>query len=146
MDPLLDTSLLVREVDPVDPLHSEVRRALRSLQDRGDRLCIVPQNLFELWVVCTRPKSFNGLGLTPDYARHVISRLERAFLLLRDRAEIYDKWLELVSTYGVSGRTAHDVRLVAAMQVHGISSILTYNVRDFARFPHIRVIHPGDVR
>ena len=34
----------------------------------------------------------------------------------------------------------HDTRLVAAMKVHGLSHILTFNVKDFKRFVDITVI------
>jgi hypothetical protein len=36
----------------------------------------------------------------------------------------------------------HDARLVAAMHVHGVTHLLTLNVRDFARYPGITVVHP----
>jgi len=32
--------------------------------------------------------------------------------------------------------------LVAAMHVHGVTHLLTLNVRDFARYPGITVVHP----
>jgi predicted nucleic acid-binding protein len=31
------------------------------------------------------------------------------------------------------------------MQVHGIERILTFNTRDFTRFPSIEAIHPEQV-
>jgi hypothetical protein len=39
----------------------------------------------------------------------------------------------------------HDARLVAAMEVQGISHILTFNVTDFVRYPDITVVHPQDL-
>ena len=36
----------------------------------------------------------------------------------------------------------HDARLVALMQVHGITHILTLNRADFARYPGIVPIDP----
>jgi predicted nucleic acid-binding protein len=36
-------------------------------------------------------------------------------------------------------------RLVAAMHVHGATHLLTLNVRDFARYPDITVVHPQTV-
>jgi predicted nucleic acid-binding protein len=41
----------------------------------------------------------------------------------------------------VIGNQVYDVRLVAAMTVHGIGRILTFNAGDFARYG-IEVIHP----
>ena len=42
--------------------------------------------------------------------------------------------------YRVSGKNAHDARLVAAMVVHEIESILTFNTGDFLRYEEIRVL------
>jgi len=38
-----------------------------------------------------------------------------------------------------------DTKFAAAMLVHGISHILTFNVQDFKRFPSITVVHPATV-
>ncbi len=40
----------------------------------------------------------------------------------------------------VSGTKVHDAKLVAAMHVHGIGKILTFNTADFAR-SEIDAIH-----
>jgi hypothetical protein len=45
----------------------------------------------------------------------------------------------------VSGKKAHDARLVAAMLAHGLSRLLTFNVSDFARYPGITVLEPAQV-
>ena len=42
-------------------------------------------------------------------------------------------------------KTAHDARLVAAMERHRISFILTFNTSDFARYPNIQSLTPNDV-
>ena len=39
----------------------------------------------------------------------------------------------------------HDARLVAAMIVHGIPNLLTFNLPDFKRFTEITVISPEEV-
>jgi hypothetical protein len=45
----------------------------------------------------------------------------------------------------ILGKNAHDARLVAAMLVHGIPQILTFNNQHFQRFPGIVVLSPQDV-
>lgn len=45
----------------------------------------------------------------------------------------------------VSGKPAHDARLVAAMKVHGLTAILTFDRPGFTRYPGIEVVHPADV-
>jgi predicted nucleic acid-binding protein len=54
-----------------------------------------------------------------------------------------DEWRRLVGAHAVSGKSAHDARLVAAMKVHGITHILTFNSGDFGRYPEVTVIEPS---
>jgi hypothetical protein len=50
-----------------------------------------------------------------------------------------------VSHYAVSGKNAHDARLVAAMHIHRLGQLLTFNCADFHRFPGITVLSPDQV-
>ncbi len=43
------------------------------------------------------------------------------------------------------GVNVHDARLVAAMLVHGLTHILTFNTPDFRRFSQITVVHPSEI-
>jgi len=45
----------------------------------------------------------------------------------------------------VPGTQVHDTRLVASMHIHGVERILTFNKRDFARFPDIKTVNPADL-
>jgi predicted nucleic acid-binding protein len=143
MDVLADTNIIVRRFNRKAAKYREAIRALRALRARGDRVCVVPQNLYEFWAVATRPLVNNGLGLTPTQAHRVVGRIEELFTILRDPPELYDVWRLLIVSYSVSGKKTHDARLVAAMAVHGITQILTYNTDDFTRFAGIIVLHPA---
>jgi predicted nucleic acid-binding protein len=142
---LVDTSVLIRALQPHHPLFISADRAIRLLPGRGRRLHIVAQNLIELWVVATRPLGENGLGMTPSDAAAELSRIKSMFLFLPETPAIYPAWEALVLKHAVSGKPSHDARLVAAMQVHGLTAVLTFDKTDFARFPGIQVIHPADV-
>ena len=72
-------------------------------------------------------------------------RLKSMFALLPDTPTIYAVWESLVIQYEVVGKPAHDARLVAAMQVHGLTSILTFDKSGFSRYAGIEVVHPADV-
>ena len=48
--------------------------------------------------------------------------------------------------YSVKGVQVHDAKLVAAMCVHDLTHILTFNVDDFSRYPEIIAVHPSTVR
>jgi predicted nucleic acid-binding protein len=84
--------------------------------------------------------------MVAEFARKELARFKELFQVLPESDAILPEWERLVSTYRVSGRNAHDARLVAAMNVNGIEKILTFNVRDFARFENIQVLHPESVR
>jgi predicted nucleic acid-binding protein len=66
------------------------------------------------------------------------------FALLPDTPATYPVWESLVIRYQVSGKPAHDARLVAAMQVHGLTSVVTFDRTGFSRYAGIEVVHPAD--
>jgi hypothetical protein len=47
--------------------------------------------------------------------------------------------------YGADSLDGHDVRYVAAMNVHNITRLLTVNKDDFKRFTNITALSPSDV-
>jgi predicted nucleic acid-binding protein len=99
----------------------------------------------EFWNVCTRPAERNGLGLTPVEADREASRLEGILTLLPDIPAIYPEWRRLVIANSVLGVQVNDAHIVAAMNVYGIISLITFNGRDFTRYAGMRAVHPDDV-
>ncbi len=99
-----------------------------------------------MWVVATRPIQQNGLGLAPQSAEAELKRIKTMLGFLPETPAIYPVWEALVTRHKVSGKSAHDARLVAAMQVHGLTSILTFDRSDFARYPEVEVVHPQDLK
>lgn len=87
----------------------------------------------------------NGFGLTVQEAASELKRLRTLYVVLADPLSLLDEWEALVTSLGVSGKNAHDARLVAAMKTHGISHVLTYNIKDFQRYHGITVHSPQDV-
>jgi len=142
---LIDTSILLRTLQPSHPRRETARNAIKALTARGEEIQIVPQNLFEVWVVATRPVVQNGLGMSISEVAAELTRLREMFPLLPDTPAIYPVWENLVVQYQVVGKPAHDARLVAAMQVHGLSSILTFDKSGFSRYAGIEVVHPAEV-
>jgi predicted nucleic acid-binding protein len=145
MPHLVDTNILLRWQRPSDPLQAVARLAVESLIDQGERLYISAQNLIEFWNVATRPAAANGMGMTPTEADAELGRLEAFFLFAADNPAIYPEWRRLVVDVGVSGVQVHDARLVAVMRVHGLTHVLTFNPRDFARFPGITAVRPQEI-
>jgi predicted nucleic acid-binding protein len=145
MNVLLDTNILGRMIEVRHAQHRIAHDAADALGRRGDAPCLVPQVLYELWAVATRPTAANGLGFTPNQAAAELARLQGIFPLLPDTPDIFPEWQRLVVVHQVSGKPAHDARLVAAMAVHGVTHILTFNTQDFARYPGIAALDPAAV-
>jgi predicted nucleic acid-binding protein len=146
---LLDTNVLTRITRSSDPLAAMTRVAIHALFTRGERLVIVPQNLYEFWAVATRrpggpPSGQNGLGMTTAQAGLWLRFFRRRFTLLPDREELPALWQSLVETHAVTGFRSHDFRLVAAMQSYGITRLLTFNAADFRGLP-LAVVDPASV-
>jgi predicted nucleic acid-binding protein len=143
MNVLLDTNILARMAQPGTAACVVAHDATDALGRRGDTPCLVPQVLYELWVVATRPTAVNGLGFSTAQATAELVRVQSLFPLLADTPAVFPEWQRLVSAHGVMGRNAHDARLVAAMTVHGITHLLTFNMGHFARFSGITVLDPA---
>jgi predicted nucleic acid-binding protein len=65
--------------------------------------------------------------------------------MLPDTPEVHVLWRRLLVAHAVSGVQVHDARLAAAMLVHGVNRILTFNTLDFARFTGIQAVNPADL-
>jgi len=137
---LADTNVLLRLADRTHPVHPTVRAAVRKLRTGGHSLRATPQNFVEFWNVATRPTERNGFGLSPATADRLLRLVERLFLLLPDSPTVYPEWRRLVVAFGVSGVQVHDARIVAAMIVHGVTHILTFNTTDFVRYVTTRIV------
>jgi predicted nucleic acid-binding protein len=84
MNDLVDTNILLRLVDTGQAMHQEALDAVKLLALQGYKLHIVPQNLYEFWVVCTRPKNVIGLGKTAAEAMSERVNLRALFHWLDD--------------------------------------------------------------
>ncbi|MFQ4146135.1 hypothetical protein [Chlorogloeopsis sp. ULAP02] len=71
--------------------------------------------------------------------------MKQLFALQPDIPEILPIWEQLVVTHQVMGKQVHDTRLVAAMLVHQITHLLTFNTDDFKRFTEITAINPRHI-
>jgi predicted nucleic acid-binding protein len=142
---LLDTNILLRISKSDDPHHAMISGALRALVEQGARLCFTSQILGEFWNASTRPRDQHGFGLNTAEADRIARVIERDFEFLPDSRDVHDRWRLLLVDHDVKGVQVHDARLAASMYVHGVTQLLTVNVRDFQRFGGLRAIHPADV-
>jgi predicted nucleic acid-binding protein len=142
---LIDTNVLLRICEPAHEWHKVASTALQTVRDAGHEPVIVPQNIYEFWVVATRTVDANGWGKTPAEAAKLAADLRQLFTILRDERTVLEFWLELVESNHVAGVKAYDAKLVAAMQRHRVTHIVTFNDADFRRFAHVRVWTPGGI-
>ncbi len=94
----------------------------------------------------TRPIARNGFGLTSEEAGIEVRAIEGGMRLLADSEAVYREWRAIIEQHAVSGAQVHDARLVAAMRVHRVNHLITFNVGDFRRYREIVAVHPRDVR
>lgn len=143
---LADTNILLRFLLRNDPAYPAIRQAVRTLKNRGEQIVTTPQNMAEFWNVCTRPTAVRGgLGLSVEATEMRLRLLERHFPVLPDSPSVYERWKALVRAHKVIGLNVHDARLVAAMLVHGVTHILTENIKDFGRYPTVSAVAPDQI-
>jgi predicted nucleic acid-binding protein len=104
MDYLIDPNVLLRALALRNPLRPVARQAIKTLLQGGLGLCVAPQNLVELWNVCTRPERYNGLGKTVAATDGYLRYVESFVAVLPETPELFTKWRELVVSYQNSGR------------------------------------------
>jgi predicted nucleic acid-binding protein len=139
---LVDSNILLRWVKPDDRDYPLVVSAIDSILADGGVLCYTSQNVAEFWNTCTRPLNQNGFGLSPQETDRRARAFEDRLQFLPDSVAVHREWRALLVSQNVSGVQVHDARLAAAMRVHGIQRVLTFNERDFVRYPDIQAVHP----
>ena len=71
-----------------------------------------------------------------------MASLTRLFRLLPYTPDVLEAWQRIVIGQSIIGKQTHDAHLVAIMQAHAVTNVLTFNVSHFSRFPGISVLDP----
>jgi predicted nucleic acid-binding protein len=131
---MLDTTVLLAATDETRAEHRDALTVLNDWAAVRTDLCTSGQILREYLAVATRPAENNGLGLDlADALGNVRAIRERTTLLAED-SKVADRLLGLLADVECRGRQVHDANVVATMLVHGIGTVVTMNLDDFARF------------
>ena len=146
MSVLVDTNVLLRLRGSETARRSVFDNALEQLVNRGEALHLCTQVAIEFWSVATRPLDVNGFGLDPAAAKERLRYFATLLVWLPEPADVGQRWLALVNRCDVRGKQVHDARLVAFMEAHGLTHILTLNTADFTRYPTITALDPNNVR
>jgi predicted nucleic acid-binding protein len=144
MSVLVDTNILLRRTQPDHPSHAVAVENVARLLATGEPVYFTHQNIAEFWNVATRPAANNGLGFSVALTLSEVGKIEQALTLLPESPAAYGEWKRLVVAHGVLGSKVHDTKLVAAMNVHGVRKILTFNTADFTRY-EIEALHPSSL-
>jgi len=136
---------LLRSLHAGHAHYAAAEHAISTLRLRNEMLCIAPQNLVEFWAVATRPRNDNGLGMTVARAATEMASLRRLFRVLPYTPDVLDAWQRIVIGQGITGKQTHDAHLVAIMQAHAVTNVLTFNVSHFSRFAGINVLDPTQI-
>lgn len=145
MNYLLDINILLRFSEDSHPHHQIAINAIKQLQKRDDEFAITPQVIYEYWVVVTRPKTQNGLGMISLEAEAAIEKWLRFLSFLPDHPSVFQLWMQFVTKQQVLGKSAHDARLAATAIFYECDGIVTFNAADFQRFAPLQVLTPEQV-
>lgn len=77
--------------------------------------------------------------------RDVIARvqlIESRCRVAEDGPEVTRRLLELLDLRETRGKQVHDANVVATMLAHGVATLLTHNVDDFARWANLVGVQP----
>lgn len=81
----------------------------------------------------------------PEESERAVQMLINQFSLLEETPHIFRIWLSLATTYKISGKRTHDLRIQAVALAHNISHILTLNPKDFVEVEGITIVHPNSI-
>ncbi|MDQ3749016.1 MAG: type II toxin-antitoxin system VapC family toxin [Acidobacteriota bacterium] len=143
---LFDSNNYLRLAEKSSPQRQIVLDAVRKLRANNEIIYYTPQVLAEFWSVCTRPANVRGgLSLSIEQTERKANLIQKHFWLLPDNLAVFTEWRRLVSDYKIKGVQVHDAKLAASMIAHNIQYLITFNEKDFKRFPMITVVNPKDV-
>src|SRR6267154_1552292 len=138
---LVDTNIFIRLAGRNDPLRQLALDTIRKFRSRNEVLCYTPQIISEFWNVCTRPAAARGgLDLSAEQTERKVRLIERYFVLLPDSLATFQEWRRLVVAHSLLGISVHDAKVVASMNIHSGTNLLTLNDGDFKRYTSINAV------
>lgn len=115
-------------------------------RNQQNTLCTTAQNIAEFWNVSTRPMSARGgFGQDIPTTNRRVQFIEKFGQIISDQPDAYAEWRQLVVDYQVQGVSVHDARIVAVMQAASITTLITLNAADFARYATVTALMPQQV-
>jgi predicted nucleic acid-binding protein len=138
---MLDSNVLLAATDVDRAEHRDAMRILDHWPRSGTALYVSGQVIREYLSVATRPMEANGIGLSAAVAVRNVRAFRERLTLVHDSGNVIDRLLSLLSDVDCAGKQIHDANVVATMLAHGITTVVTANLKDFVRFErHVRLV------
>lgn len=141
---LMDANVLVYAINTVAPQHGSSRTLVQAALDGRVPGVLVPQVLLECFATVSSPRRIPSPVDAPEAWRWV-EILRTGLPVLEVRPEALMLLGQLLTSRPVRGSAIFDLFLAAQMRSHGVGTICTYNVTDFARLPGIEALTPEEV-
>lgn len=137
----VDTNVLIFATNELSPWHGAATKSLQDAQQNNVELIISQQILREYLAAATRISAIeNGLPLSDILENVRILRSD--YTIVEDNPFVLDCLVELLQKVTVGGKQVHDANIVATMQTHNITHLLTHNTADFKRFDEFITVVP----
>jgi predicted nucleic acid-binding protein len=115
------------------PFHKVARELLDNLKVAGTELWISRQIIREYLVAISHPGNFSKPASSDQAAAQVEALIEN-FRVADETAAVTSRLLALLREIPAGGKQIHDANIVATMLAYHIPTLITHNVRDFARY------------
>ena len=138
---LIDTNLLIYLNWVGSPFHAAARTKVLSLGAAGHPFWLSRQIVREYLAAMSRPGT-----MTPTPSMNTLladaQRFLTGFRVAEDGPAVTAHLLSLLASVACAGKQVYDANIVATMLAHGIPTLLTHNVADFARFAGYITVMP----
>lgn len=130
---LLDTNFLVYSIDK-DSKYFKITNDI--LLKHSSELYTTSKNLSEFISVITR---YPQIHLTIEETLTVLKDFRDLFTILYPTEDSYQLFLNLLSTYKPAGLKIHDFEIISIALANDISTIATFNRKDFDSITEIKL-------
>ncbi len=137
----IDTNILLHANLADSPFQQVAQARLIELKNHGAEIWISRQILKEYLAVLTRPAYMVG-GVAVQTLIDDLNYFTYTFQVADDTSLVAQHLVKLLRQITITGRQVYDANIVATMQAHGITQLLTHNVGDFARYAHLITVLP----
>ena len=140
----LDTNILAYVANTKAPQHRAALEIFRPSET--EIICVSSQVLAYFYSYVTN----SAILAKPLEPTEAISRIKRIcqmphICLLSTPLDLFDRWMRLLEEQPVTNGGIFDLLHIAIMLAHQVTSIYTFNVKDFSWCSQIEVIDPGNL-